>query len=689
VLFIATIFLASSVTGQIPMSSGTYSQNFDSLASNGTGIGWTNNVTLPGWYASKSVAPNEVTSYNSGTGSSTAGALYSFGSSSSSERALGSVASGSPGNLACGVRFANDTGSTQTNFLISYTGEQWRNGGTASASVLTFSYRISSSAITNADAPNANTWTSFPVLDFTTPTFSSTSSALDGNASANRQIFTNVVLTGVSVLPGQEIFFRWFDTDDSGFDHGVALDNLTIAIQSGTNSPPTNSPPVITTQPQSQIVTQGDIVTFTVGITGYPPPDYQWKFNSTNLVNETNSSLTLYFVTTNQAGNYSVTITNIAGSTNSQDAMLTVTPPPEPVATLSLLTYNVKGNGTTDWSTNAPQVQAIGRQLLYLRPDIITFNEIPLTNTYQMANWVVAFLPGYQLATNSGSDGFIRSVIASRYPITRSTKWLDGADLKPFGYTNTSSGSADNFTRDLFEAQISVPGFPQPFHVFTTHLKSDSGTTYADASAKRAAEAAAITNFFATNLFTLYPLQPYVLTGDMNESDTNALAIQRLIGTATGLRLTNPTNAYTGKINTYSIQTSSLNPSERIDFIFPNDLLFSNIRTSQVFRTDMLTPLPPTLLKYDDTNSSDHLPVLMVFNNPYTKPFQLTSIVRSNLIVTIRWESLPGQSYRVEASTNLITWSALSGNLLATGTNSIFGTNLYDAAGFLRVYRVP
>jgi hypothetical protein len=79
----------------------------------------------------------------------------------------------------------------------------------------------------------------------------------------------------------------------------------------------------------------------------------------------------------------------------------------------------------------------------------------------------------------------------------------------------------------------------------------------------------------------------------------------------------------------------------------------------------------------------------MVFNNPYTKPFQLTSIVRSNLIVTIRWESLPGQSYRVEASTNLITWSALSGNLLATGTNSIFGTNLYDAPGFLRVYRVP
>ena len=37
---------------------------------------------------------------------------------------------------------------------------------------------------------------------------------------------------------------------------------------------------------------------------------------------------------------------------------------------LTLMTYNAGGNGSTDWSTNAPQVQAIGRQVLFLQPDI-------------------------------------------------------------------------------------------------------------------------------------------------------------------------------------------------------------------------------------------------------------------------------------------------------------------------------
>jgi hypothetical protein len=62
-------------------------------------------------------------------------------------------------------------------------------------------------------------------------------------------------------------------------------------------------------------------------------------------------------------------------------------------AQITLLTYNVEGNGATNWSTNAPQVQAIGRELVYLNPDIITFNEIPSPYLWQMTNWVKAF-PG-------------------------------------------------------------------------------------------------------------------------------------------------------------------------------------------------------------------------------------------------------------------------------------------------------
>ncbi|MEO7297415.1 MAG: immunoglobulin domain-containing protein [Verrucomicrobiota bacterium] len=439
--------------------------------------------------------------------------------------------------------------------------------------------------------------------------------------------------------------------------------------------------PTIQTQPQSQTVFEGANVSFEVVSDGTQPLFYQWKFNGTNLVNANGSTLSLTNVSMADAGDYTVMVSNSAGSTNSVSGFLTVNP--APTVGVSLLTYNVKGNGTTNWSTNTAQVMAIGREVMYLNPDIITFNEIPYTNTYQMTNFVKAFLPGYFLATNSGTDNFIRSVIASRYPITRSQSWLDGADLKPFGYTNTSSTVADNFTRDLFEAEINVPGFSQHFHVFTTHLKSSS-TNYVENAAKRAAEAAAITNFFATNFFVLYPSRPYVLTGDMNDSDTNTLALQRLLSAPMGTHLTNPKNPFTGSINTFS----STSPSSRIDYIFPTGLLFSNIISSQVFRSDRLTPLPPNLLTNDSQIASDHLAVMMVFANPYTQPFKLLSIARTNSAVTLHWESVIGGTYRVETSSNLLAWSNLASNLTATGGVSTLTTNLSAPNLFFRV-RAP
>jgi hypothetical protein len=572
-----------------------YSQNFDSLPV--VNSWWTNNLTLPGWYAAKAGA--DSTNILAGTGSSSTGGLYSFGAAGAkpaSDRALGSLASSGNG-YAYGVRFTNDTPFMVSNLTVNYTGEQWRNANTAT-NTLAFSYQISSSPLTNADANNSQTWIAVAALNFNSPNTNG-GAAVDGNIATNRVVFTNVFLDGVTVAPGQEIFLRWRDVDDTGNDAGIAVDDLTVSF-------------------------------------------------STNI--------------------FLASPLPVVAGTNS---------------TVTLMTYNVKGNGSTDWSTNAVQVQAIGREILYLNPDVITFNEIPYTNTWQMANWVTAFMPGYFLATNSGTDGTIRSVIASRFAINRSQSWLAHADLNPFGYT------AANFTRDLFEAEIKIPNWPLPLHVFTTHLKSTSGTTLADAQAKRAAEAAAITNFFATNYFALYPAEPFTLSGDMNDSDTNALAIQRLVSAPTTLRLTNPTNPISGSINTYSIQASV---SERIDFIFPGALLATNIRSSAVFRTDLLTSFPPNLFSNDDKIASDHLPVLTVFNNPFNTPFKLVSVARTNQNITLQWEAQNNRSFNVEASSNLVNWTPFVTNLQTSTANSpfVFATNnVADRLKFFRVYRVP
>lgn len=350
------------------------------------------------------------------------------------------------------------------------------------------------------------------------------------------------------------------------------------------------------------------------------------------------------------------------------------------VETVTVMTWNVAGNGVADWSTNSAQVQAIGRHLTNFQPDIVTFQEIPFTNTWQMPNWIRAYLPGYALATNSGTDGYIRSAVASRYPITRSTKWLDGVPLTMFGDTN-------RFTRDLFEAEIAVPGFNLPLHVFTTHLKSSTDSASA---ARRAAEASAISNHFVNGFLTTNAARPYLLTGDLNEDilrppSSSQQPIQRLTNAPTGLRLTTPRNA-TNDDRTFSPRTAF---TRRYDYVLPGGLLFSNLVTNLVIRSDSLEPLPAGWTPAETGIASDHTPVLAVFKNPFNTPFRLLSANVSNSLVTLRWEAAAGRQYRVEATANLTDWSGITTNLSATGAVFTFRTNTTPTARCFRVYRVP
>ncbi|HEY0548819.1 MAG TPA: endonuclease/exonuclease/phosphatase family protein, partial [Verrucomicrobiae bacterium] len=387
----------------------------------------------------------------------------------------------------------------------------------------------------------------------------------------------------------------------------LALDNLVVGtsftdVLSGTVGP------FITMSPVSQMIARGSNVTLTAAATGTAPLRYQWLFNGSLVPSATNTSLSLTNISLAQQGDYAFVVSNVVAAVTSAPAALTITVTATETtnAAFTILSYNAHGAAIPDWSTNSAQVQAIGRQLQFLDPDIITFQEIPLTNngTAQMTNFVAAFRPGYFLATNSGNDGFIRSVILSRFPITRSTKWLDGINLASFGYNGF-------FTRDLFEAEIRVPTLPQPLHVFTVHLKSGQDT---DETLKRAAETRAISNFFKVTFLPANPLRPYLLTGDMNEDvagpPTAGVALPTLTSTATGLKLATPLNSVTEIPFTFSIRAASL--TKRYDYVLPCALLATNIIGGHVFRTDLATNIAPALTN-DCVTASDHLPVFMSF----------------------------------------------------------------------------
>jgi hypothetical protein len=87
-------------------------------------------------------------------------------------------------------------------------------------------------------------------------------------------------------------------------------------------------PPTITSQPGNQTVGAGSTVNFQVSAAGSSPLSYQWWFNGSNTLGESSDTLTLPNVQPGQAGGYSVVVANLAGTTTSSVATLTVGLPP-------------------------------------------------------------------------------------------------------------------------------------------------------------------------------------------------------------------------------------------------------------------------------------------------------------------------------------------------------------------------
>jgi hypothetical protein len=86
-------------------------------------------------------------------------------------------------------------------------------------------------------------------------------------------------------------------------------------------------PPVITSQPASQTAGYGTSVQFSVAAIGYASLAYQWWQNGTNSVGGNSPTLTLTNVARAQDGNYSVTVTTLAGGTSSSNAVLKILVP--------------------------------------------------------------------------------------------------------------------------------------------------------------------------------------------------------------------------------------------------------------------------------------------------------------------------------------------------------------------------
>jgi hypothetical protein len=252
--------------------SSTYSQNFDSLPNTpentslgNSPIGWTDdnpspgagNFSILGWYLYYPTATTEGgfnghQRFRNGSGSSGTGSFYSFGTSGSGERALGDVGANTlapdgqtgndAGNIYFALRISNNTGQTLDSFTLSYTGEQWRDGGTSTAETMAFGYSTIANSITNDPGffGFSSNFTSVASLSWTTPKATATAGALDGNNAANRVILAPVTITGLNWQPGTDLWLRWTDPQLSGkVDNGMGIDDLSFSADIAVPEPAT------------------------------------------------------------------------------------------------------------------------------------------------------------------------------------------------------------------------------------------------------------------------------------------------------------------------------------------------------------------------------------------------------------------------------------------------------------------
>lgn len=244
----------ASLAYSIPGS--TYTQNFDSLASTGTGnpYTWANDSpsSLLGWNLFRvssgspySATPVAVDYYETGSGIENfgQGRYMSFGATNDVDRALGAVGnfnfagatSVSFGNTLgwISANITNNTGGNLPQFTVAFNGEQWRDAGNDpkdgpvnQSMVFEYGFGSSFDSVSTWTAPHGN-------FDWTSPVTVPGGGAVNGNASglvAGR----GGTINDLTWANGETLWLRWVELNDAGADHGLAIDNFTFSAGSAT-----------------------------------------------------------------------------------------------------------------------------------------------------------------------------------------------------------------------------------------------------------------------------------------------------------------------------------------------------------------------------------------------------------------------------------------------------------------------
>jgi uncharacterized repeat protein (TIGR03803 family) len=224
-------------------------------------------------------------------------------------------------------------------------------------------------------------------------------------AALHYQWYSNSVNTAIGTLLAKQTNSTYSFNTITGSNGKYYSVVVTNTYGRATSSPPAlltvTTLPYITLQPLPGLVTNGSSLTFTSGAAGPGPLSYQWLFQTNLLVaGATNTTLTV--TVTNQAGYYSMMVTNIYGSATSSLALLTVLSPP--YITLQPLGATITNGGSITFISAAAGLGTLGYQWLFQTNQLIpgaTGTSLTLAMANQPGTYSMMVTNLYGAATSS------------------------------------------------------------------------------------------------------------------------------------------------------------------------------------------------------------------------------------------------------------------------------------------------
>jgi hypothetical protein len=261
-------------------------------------------------------------------------------------------------------------------------------------------------------------------------------------------------------------------TSDSGIytvrvSNGAGATTSTNAVLAVGNSP------VLTLQPTSLIVTQGQTASFSASVSGDQPMYYFWRKNGINIAGATNTSFAIASTVPTNAATYTFVASNSVGTAISTGAVLTVYYPPTIIMQPVSQTVGVGSNFTV--SVTAAGNPALAYQWRTNGAAIIgaTASSYSVTGAQATDSGIYDVIVS-NLVSSLTSSGAVASVVY--YPPTITTQPIGGHILAGNSYSlNASAAGTAPLSWQWRKNSLRIPGVNSNSYVFNPAKLTDAG----------------------------------------------------------------------------------------------------------------------------------------------------------------------------------------------------------------------